>query len=127
MPEASRKDVEQAFGVLQARFAIVRGPARGWEQNQLWHIMIACVIMHNMIIEDERGTSEDFNYEGMRDPVVPSHEHTNEFWSLCIIIMRLGTDKLTISFKMISSNTCGNNMEGCSHYVLCSFSISFAV
>ncbi len=41
--------------------------------------MIACVIMHNMIIEDVRGTAEDFNYEGMGDPVVPSHKHTNEF------------------------------------------------
>nr|AAQ56372.1 hypothetical protein OSJNBa0017M13.23 [Oryza sativa Japonica Group] len=29
--EANRKDVEQVFGVLQARFAIVRGPARFWK------------------------------------------------------------------------------------------------
>ena len=35
--------------------------------------------MHNMIIEDERGTPEDFNYERMGDPMVPSHEHTSEF------------------------------------------------
>ena len=27
--EAVRKDVECAFGVLQARFAIIRGPPRG--------------------------------------------------------------------------------------------------
>ena len=32
-----------------------------------------------MIIEDKCGTPEDFNYEGIGDPVVPSHEHTNEF------------------------------------------------
>ena len=42
--------------------------------------MIDCVIMHNMIIEDECGTPEDYNYEGMREPVVPSHEHTIELF-----------------------------------------------
>jgi hypothetical protein len=43
------------FGIFQARFAIVRGPARFWDQEVLWYIMNACVIMHNMIIENERG------------------------------------------------------------------------
>ncbi|KAJ9543304.1 hypothetical protein OSB04_023011 [Centaurea solstitialis] len=33
--EGARKDVERAFGVLQARFAIVRGPARFWEKDTL--------------------------------------------------------------------------------------------
>jgi hypothetical protein len=49
------KDVERAFGILQARFAIVRGPARFWDQDCLWYIMTECVIMHNMIMEDDRG------------------------------------------------------------------------
>ena len=30
--ESVRKDVERAFGVLQARFAIVRGPTRFWDE-----------------------------------------------------------------------------------------------
>ena len=52
--ESVRKDIERAFGVLQARFAIVRGPARHLEKGELGMIMKACVILHNMIIKDER-------------------------------------------------------------------------
>uniref|UniRef100_A0A0D3AWG7 Uncharacterized protein n=1 Tax=Brassica oleracea var. oleracea TaxID=109376 RepID=A0A0D3AWG7_BRAOL len=44
--EAVRKDVERAFGVLQARFAV---------------IMRACIILHNMIIEDERDGYTQFD------------------------------------------------------------------
>ncbi|XP_030925428.1 uncharacterized protein LOC115952396 [Quercus lobata] len=52
--EAYRKDVERAFGVLQARFAIVHGPARFFHLETLKKIMKACIILHNMIVEDER-------------------------------------------------------------------------
>ena len=52
--EGCRKDVERAFGVLQSRFAIVAGPARFWHKHVLHDIMTTCIIMHNMIIEDER-------------------------------------------------------------------------
>ncbi|KAL1188231.1 hypothetical protein V5N11_025447 [Cardamine amara subsp. amara] len=52
--ESCRKDVERAFGVLQSRFAIVAGPSRLWSKTMLHDIMTTCIIMHNMIIEDER-------------------------------------------------------------------------
>lgn len=54
MQESLRKDVERAFGVLQLRFAIVKNPARQWGKDRMTQIMKCCVIMHNMIIEDER-------------------------------------------------------------------------
>jgi hypothetical protein len=64
--EAARKMVERAFGVLQARFAIVRGGARFWDKETLSLIMKACVIMHNMIVEDEvvLDPNESFDYAG---------------------------------------------------------------
>ncbi|KAK9986990.1 hypothetical protein SO802_031941 [Lithocarpus litseifolius] len=63
--EACRKDVECAFGVLQARFAIVRGLARFFYLETLQKIMKACIILHNMIVEDERDDNEvvDLDYE----------------------------------------------------------------
>ena len=62
--ESARKDVERAFGVLQARFAIVHGPAHLWKLEVLKNIMKACIILHNMIVEDERDNNEmDFSYD----------------------------------------------------------------
>ena len=52
--ESYRNDVKRAFWVLQARFAIIRRPTRLWRHEDLTIIMKACIILHNMIIEDER-------------------------------------------------------------------------
>ncbi|XP_020870157.1 uncharacterized protein LOC110225249 [Arabidopsis lyrata subsp. lyrata] len=54
--EGCRKDIERAFGVLQARFKIIREPARMWDITDLAIIMRSCIILHNMIVEDERET-----------------------------------------------------------------------
>ena len=48
--------MERAFGVLQSRFAIIRDPTRFWDKGDLARIMRACIILHNMIVEDERDT-----------------------------------------------------------------------
>jgi len=58
--------VERAFGVLQSRFAIIRGLACAWRMETLKHINYACIILHNMIVEDERhayGGDFDFSYD----------------------------------------------------------------
>lgn len=61
MQEGQRKDVERAFGVLQARFSILARPVKFMNEEDLGWIMKACIILHNMIIEDER------NIEGLED------------------------------------------------------------
>ncbi|XP_028085908.1 putative nuclease HARBI1 [Camellia sinensis] len=59
MQEPCRKDVERAFEVLQARFNIVTVPARGWSDKDLYYIMKTCIILHNMIIEEQRDIPEN--------------------------------------------------------------------
>uniref|UniRef100_A0A0D3D6B0 DDE Tnp4 domain-containing protein n=1 Tax=Brassica oleracea var. oleracea TaxID=109376 RepID=A0A0D3D6B0_BRAOL len=56
--ESVRKDVERAFGVLQSRFAVVKNPVRIWKKSMIANIMRACIILHNMIVEDERRTDD---------------------------------------------------------------------
>ncbi|XP_038697999.1 uncharacterized protein LOC119995557 [Tripterygium wilfordii] len=52
--ESVRKDVERAFGVLQAKWGITKGPVRYYKTSELKKIMLTCIILHNMIIDDER-------------------------------------------------------------------------
>jgi hypothetical protein len=61
--ESTKKDVEWAFGMLQSRFVIVRGPVQYWNKKTLANIMKACIIMHNMIIEDEGVMNLGFDHE----------------------------------------------------------------
>jgi len=42
--------------VLQALFKIIREPARLWDIADLTIIMRSCIILHNMIVDDERQT-----------------------------------------------------------------------
>ncbi|XP_059669062.1 uncharacterized protein LOC132314184 [Cornus florida] len=51
--ETVRKDVERAFGVLQIRWAITHQPVLYWNTEDLNNIMRTCIILHNIIIEDE--------------------------------------------------------------------------
>ncbi|KAM2641329.1 hypothetical protein TB1_027609 [Malus domestica] len=53
MEEAYQKDVERDFGILQARWKIISEPTRGWSQENLDSIMMSCIILHNMVVEDE--------------------------------------------------------------------------
>jgi hypothetical protein len=70
--EGARKDVECAFGILQSLFCILRHPAHLYEQGDLEDIILACIILHNMIIEDEKDIEDDsfdFNEEATTSTV----------------------------------------------------------
>ena len=68
--EASCKGVKRAFGILQALWEIIKQPSQLWDQKELHYIMKACIIMHNMIVEDERESifENDLNYDHINPP-----------------------------------------------------------
>jgi hypothetical protein len=72
MQESCRKDIERAFGVLQARWAVLRGPAYGWDRNRLTEIITACIIMHNMIVEDEGEFAANTDFGDNTSGIEPS-------------------------------------------------------
>ncbi|XP_020412834.1 uncharacterized protein LOC109947306 [Prunus persica] len=61
--EGYRKDVERCFGIFQARWAIIRDAARLFEEEVLRSIMMTCIILHNMIVEDEYDYDANEVYE----------------------------------------------------------------
>uniref|UniRef100_R7W7D5 Uncharacterized protein n=1 Tax=Aegilops tauschii TaxID=37682 RepID=R7W7D5_AEGTA len=83
--ESARKDVERAFGVLQSGWGIVWYPTNTWSMQKLWEVMTACVIMHNMIVEDERPErlyDQGFQFQdGMHEINSFEEEFVDNIWS----------------------------------------------
>jgi hypothetical protein len=73
MKQASvRKDVKCAFSLLKKRFNILAIPDRSYSQRILNLIIHAYIILHNMIIDDERDDGYDDNYHTVTSVVAPS-------------------------------------------------------
>ncbi|XP_035838825.1 uncharacterized protein LOC110906572 [Helianthus annuus] len=70
----ARKDIERAFGVLQKRWRILSMHCRLYEKDQIRNMKYVCIILHNMILEDEwraiveyYGEEPESNHEDMSD------------------------------------------------------------
>lgn len=44
----------RAFGVILARWNIIQRPSRIWFRDDISNVMLACIIMHNMVVEYRR-------------------------------------------------------------------------
>jgi hypothetical protein len=52
--EAKRKDIEQAFGILQACFHVLTSGCRLWNREAMGLVIRSCVILHNLITDQEK-------------------------------------------------------------------------
>jgi hypothetical protein len=67
--ECTRKDVERVFRVLRSKFRIIQNSCRFWNAKDMNTIMRACIILHNMILEDEK-VIDVLEFEGPDDPPI---------------------------------------------------------
>ena len=73
--EAKRKDIERAFGILQARFHILTAGCRLWDRGAMSTVIRTCVLLHNLIIDHERENGLDPDYiTGVE--YIPNHAFT---------------------------------------------------
>jgi len=73
--EAKRKDIERAFGILQARFHILTTGCRLWDRHAMGLVIKTCVILQNMIIDFQCANNVNPDYIG-EDIYMPQHAFT---------------------------------------------------
>ena len=61
--EAARKDVERAFGVLQSKWRLLSSPIEKWDETKIQQMVMACLIMHNMMVEERMEQGDEYNGE----------------------------------------------------------------
>jgi hypothetical protein len=55
MQESTCKDVDCRFIVLSLKWQIVANPCLLWDRVVIVDMLMACIILHNMVIDDEQG------------------------------------------------------------------------
>ncbi|KAI2509348.1 Plant transposon protein [Fragilaria crotonensis] len=68
--ESARKDMEQAFGVLQRKFRVLVGKNELWYVRDIGNVVKCCLCLHNMIVatrmaQDEEESEEFYAFPGL--------------------------------------------------------------
>jgi hypothetical protein len=109
-----KKDVECAFDLLKKRFDILAIPDRSYSQRTLNLIMRACIILHNMIIDDEGDGVYDDNHHTVTSIVAPPVTYEAPA-SLTTILQREAHLTSELMFLILQSNLieiCGTSSTG---------------
>jgi hypothetical protein len=71
--EASRKDVERSFGVLQSKFRWLTRPIELWKLDEIRKAVLSCIIIHNMMVRYRQDltnpTREDYLHYAINETV----------------------------------------------------------
>jgi hypothetical protein len=84
LQSAYRKDVECGFGMLQAKFHIIKRPSKIWSPEDMKFIVDCVIILHNMGIKFEQDVSQLHieDYEGATQPNISANRNVPEVEAL---------------------------------------------
>jgi hypothetical protein len=54
---------EMLFGVLYARFQMITNPNKQWDKEVIIDVLMACVVPHNMILENKTSENLELAWE----------------------------------------------------------------
>lgn len=75
LQEAAQKDIERAFGGLQARWHIIAHPCRLWLLHDIRRVMYACIVLRNMIVEEREATNPRVEDFATNTSITPNHQN----------------------------------------------------
>ncbi|XP_035837148.1 protein ALP1-like [Helianthus annuus] len=83
--EAARKDIERCFGVLQKRWHIIENPACAFTPKTLRYCIYACILLHNMIFEDEGNAICEYDENAVEQNNVAVSEEQQDLNSIIAV------------------------------------------
>ncbi|CAH1444230.1 unnamed protein product [Lactuca virosa] len=89
--ERARNDVERAFGALKKRWHILKYLASYMEEKKMSEVMYTCIILHNMILEDEGNTICEYNENEIVPPTQAFEVGSAEYTSRRALVNDVGT------------------------------------
>lgn len=75
LQEAARKDIERAFGGLQACWHIISHPCRLWLLHDIRRIMYACIVLHNMVVEEREVSDPKVKDFASNTTITPNYQN----------------------------------------------------
>jgi len=79
--EASRKNIERAFGVMQQKFQILCHPFEKWDKKHISQMVMCCILLHNMMVQervDSKDNPVNDNFCGMYNPHEKNDDANNQ-------------------------------------------------
>ena len=73
--KATWKDVECIFGVLQSKWHLLASPVEMWDKVCIQDMLILCIILHNMMVQQQLEGGEECTGDYFREGLPQDHDN----------------------------------------------------